>query len=138
MTFSVFSVGLFKKVNETLSLIPEWLPAYQLLMKKYQDIASLLLRIATAANFLSPVADRFGLWGKADEAGVAWGNWANFVAHDASQMYSSNLFSLLEEFWNKETKIFNLNLQDEILQNCVITHGGEIVSETVNNFNKLI
>jgi H+-translocating NAD(P) transhydrogenase subunit alpha len=53
------------------------------------------------------------------------GNWANFVARDASQMYSSNLFSFLEEFWDKEAKILNLNLEDEILQNCVITHGGE-------------
>ena len=52
------------------------------------------------------------------------GNWANFVARDASQMYSSNLFSLLEEFWDKETKTFTLNMEDEILQNCVITHNG--------------
>ncbi len=54
------------------------------------------------------------------------GNWSNFVARDASQMYSSNLFSLLEEFWDKETKTFNLNMKDEILQNCVITHGGKV------------
>jgi putative oxidoreductase len=50
-------------------------------MKKYQDFAILLLRFATAANFLSPVADRFGLWGNAGELGVAWGNWGNFVAY---------------------------------------------------------
>ena len=55
---------------------------------------------------------------------VGNGNWANFVARDASQMYSANLFSLLEEFWDKESKSFNLNLEDEILHNCVITHGG--------------
>ncbi len=48
-------------------------------MKKYQDIAILLLRLATAANFLSPVADRFGLWGKAG----GWGNWKNFMAYAA-------------------------------------------------------
>lgn len=53
------------------------------------------------------------------------GNWANFVPRDASQMYSSNLFSLLDEFWDKEAKIFNLNLEDEILKSCVITHGGK-------------
>jgi putative oxidoreductase len=32
-------------------------------MKKYQDIASLLLRIALAAGFLSAVASRLSLWG---------------------------------------------------------------------------
>jgi putative oxidoreductase len=52
-------------------------------MNKYQDIAVLLLRLATAANFLSPVADRFGLWGKAGEPGVIWGNYENFVAYAA-------------------------------------------------------
>ena len=64
------------------------------------------------------------------------GNWANFVARDASQMYSSNLFSLVEEFWDKETKQFNLNLEDEILQGCVITHHGEIINERIKNLNK--
>lgn len=59
------------------------------------------------------------------------GNWANFVAKDASQMYSSNLFNLLEEFWDKETKVFNLNLEDEILKSCLITHSGQIVNKTV-------
>lgn len=42
-------------------------------MKKYQDVAILLLRLATAANFLSPVATRFGLWGK--------GDWQSFLTY---------------------------------------------------------
>ena len=42
-------------------------------MTKLQDLAILLLRLATAANFLSPVASRFGLWGK--------GGWAHFLAY---------------------------------------------------------
>ena len=64
------------------------------------------------------------------------GNWANFVAHDASQMYSSNLFSLIEEFWDKEKKSFELNFEDEILQGCVITHNGEIVNRNNQKLNK--
>jgi uncharacterized membrane protein YphA (DoxX/SURF4 family) len=42
-------------------------------MTRYQDLATLLLRLATAANFLSPVASRFGLWGK--------GDWQNFLTY---------------------------------------------------------
>ncbi len=61
------------------------------------------------------------------------GNWANFVARDASQMYSANLFNLVEDFWDKETSQFNLNMEDEILQGCVITHKGEIVNERIRN-----
>lgn len=64
------------------------------------------------------------------------GNWANFVARDASQMYSSNLFNLIEEFWDKEKKQFDLNLDDEILKGCVITHDGELVNERIKNLKK--
>ncbi|CAN5228079.1 Re/Si-specific NAD(P)(+) transhydrogenase subunit alpha [soil metagenome] len=64
------------------------------------------------------------------------GNWANFVARDASQMYSSNLFSLIEEFWDKDKKEFVLNLEDDILQSCVITHNGEIINERIKNLYK--
>lgn len=64
------------------------------------------------------------------------GNWTNFVAKDASVMYSSNLFNLLDEFRDQETKDFKLNFEDEILRGCVITHQGEIVSETLKNLQK--
>lgn len=55
------------------------------------------------------------------------------VPRDASQMYSSNLFNLVSEFWDEEEKTFGLDLEDDILQGCVITHGGEIVNETIKN-----
>ena len=48
-------------------------------MKKYQCIASLFLRLAIAAGFLSAVADRFGYWGVNGSKGVAWGEWQHFV-----------------------------------------------------------
>jgi len=59
------------------------------------------------------------------------GNWANFVARDASQMYSSNLVNLVDEFWDKDANAFRLDLEDDILKGCVITHGGGIVNETI-------
>ncbi len=49
------------------------------------------------------------------------------VAMNASLMYSNNLFNLLDEFWNKETKQFDLKLDDDIIQSCLITHAGKIV-----------
>jgi uncharacterized membrane protein YphA (DoxX/SURF4 family) len=42
---------------------------------------TLYLRIALAAGFLSPVADRFGLWGPPGTPQVAWGNFHNFLAY---------------------------------------------------------
>ena len=61
------------------------------------------------------------------------GNWSNFVPRDASQMYSANIFNLIDEFWQTEEKAFNLDFEDDILQGCVITHGGDIVNETIKN-----
>ena len=51
------------------------------------------------------------------------------VAHHASQVYAMNVFGLLEEFWDKEAKKFNLNLDDEILAGCLLTHDGQVRDE---------
>ncbi len=48
-----------------------------------QRVAILSLRITIAAAFLSAVADRFGLWGAAGDAGVVWGNFASFLEYTA-------------------------------------------------------
>jgi NAD(P) transhydrogenase subunit alpha len=49
------------------------------------------------------------------------------VARAASEMYSSNLGNLIEHFWNKETGTFELNLQNDLIKGCLLTHGGQIV-----------
>jgi uncharacterized membrane protein YphA (DoxX/SURF4 family) len=46
--------------------------------------ATLFARLALAAGFLSAVADRFGIWGPPDAAGVAWGDFASFTAYAAT------------------------------------------------------
>jgi len=55
------------------------------------------------------------------------------VPRHASQMYSSNLFNLVSEFWDAEGQAFGLDLEDDILAGCVITHGGEIVNAAIKN-----
>lgn len=64
---------------------------------------------------------------------VGTGNWANEVPRDASQMYSSNLFNLVDEFWDEEKKAFDLNFDNEIATGCVITHDGAVVNDTIKN-----
>jgi len=64
------------------------------------------------------------------------GNWANHVPRDASQMYSSNLGNLIEEFWHKDEKRLALNFEDDIVQGCVITHEGMIVNQTIKNLKR--
>lgn len=45
--------------------------------------ASVFLRLALGASVLSGVADRFGLWGPAGTANVAWGDFQRFIAYTA-------------------------------------------------------
>lgn len=58
---------------------------------------------------------------------IGLGNLPGRVAVHASQMYSANLCSLLEEYWDKDQKIFKLNLEDDIMKGCLITHQGQII-----------
>ncbi|MDA0321838.1 MAG: Re/Si-specific NAD(P)(+) transhydrogenase subunit alpha [Verrucomicrobia bacterium] len=62
---------------------------------------------------------------------IGLGNLPSHVASHASQMYSANLFNLLDEFWDEESKEFKLDLEDEIIRGCLVTHGGELVNEKV-------
>jgi NAD(P) transhydrogenase subunit alpha len=51
-------------------------------------------------------------------------------------VFSSNLFNLVDEFWNTEEKRFELNFDDEIIKGCVITHQGEIVNQMIKDHYK--
>lgn len=64
---------------------------------------------------------------------IGKGNLAGEVARDASQMYSANLFNLVEDNWDEEKKEFVVDFEDDILPGCIITHGGEVVNETIKN-----
>ena len=48
-------------------------------------------------------------------------------------MYASNMFNLVEDTWDEETKQFVLDLENDILPGCVITHGGAIVHPTIKD-----
>jgi proton-translocating NAD(P)+ transhydrogenase subunit alpha len=64
---------------------------------------------------------------------IGKGNLAGEVARDASQMYSANLFNLVEDNWDEEHKVLVVDFNDDILPGCIITHGGEVVHETIKN-----
>jgi H+-translocating NAD(P) transhydrogenase subunit alpha len=62
---------------------------------------------------------------------IGFSNLAGRVSGHASEMYSNNLCAFVQHFWSKETKKFGLDLNNEILKACVVTHGGQIVNETI-------
>lgn len=63
------------------------------------------------------------------------GNLPGRVPAHASQMYSNNLGAFVEHFWDKEAKTFRMNLGDEILKGCLITHSGAVVNETIRGLS---
>jgi len=64
---------------------------------------------------------------------IGQGNLPSEVARNASEMYSNNLFNLIDEFWDEENKTLNLDPEDDIVEACVITREGAVVNETIKN-----
>jgi NAD(P) transhydrogenase subunit alpha len=67
---------------------------------------------------------------------VGYGNLPGLVPMTASQMYSSNLGNFIDHFWDKEEKTFRLKLEDDLMKGALITHGGELFSETYKSIMK--
>ena len=59
---------------------------------------------------------------------VGTGNWANQVPADATNLYANNLFNLVDDYWDKESKTFVLDLSDDILEGCVICNDGQLIN----------
>ena len=49
----------------------------------------------------------------------------------ASQMYGANIVNLVDHFWDKESRSFLLDRDDEIMAGCLIVHDGKIVNEMI-------
>ncbi len=64
---------------------------------------------------------------------VGQGNLPSEVAKNASEMYSNNLYNLIDHFWDDEEKKLELDRSDEIAAASIITQGGAIVNETIKN-----
>ncbi len=62
---------------------------------------------------------------------IGLANLPSMVPVNASQMYASNLGSLITHFWDKEEKVFKLDMEDEIIQGCLISHAGEITNDAL-------
>jgi len=54
------------------------------------------------------------------------------VAVHASQMYSANLYNLLDHFWDQEHQVFPLRRDDEIIKSCLVTCDGQICNDRLN------
>lgn len=53
------------------------------------------------------------------------------LPYHSSQVYSSNIFNLIDEFWNGEEKQLTLDITDEILSICLVSHEKEYINKTI-------
>lgn len=67
---------------------------------------------------------------------IGQSNLPNNVCRHASIMYASNLYNLVSEYWDSDNNNLVLNQEDDIIRGCLITHGGEIINETIKNLNR--
>ena len=51
------------------------------------------------------------------------------VPFDASKMFSGNITAFLTHFYNKESKEFEVRMEDDIMKGCLLTQGGKIIHE---------
>ncbi len=58
------------------------------------------------------------------------------VAHDASDMYASNLVNLITHFYDAEAKAISLDQGDEIMAGCLITKDGLMVNDRLKEVYK--
>ena len=53
------------------------------------------------------------------------------VAENASQVYANNIYNIIDECWDQEKAVVNIDLEDEILSGCIVSHAGELVNAFV-------
>ncbi len=53
------------------------------------------------------------------------------LPYHSSQVYSSNIFNLIDEFWSEEEKHLNIDITDEILSTCLVSHEKEYINKTI-------
>ncbi|WP_100642964.1 NAD(P) transhydrogenase subunit alpha [Alteromonas facilis] len=64
---------------------------------------------------------------------VGNGDWPQYVARAATDMYANNLYNLIEEFYSPESGSLILSEDDDIANGCVITQGGSITNDMLLN-----
>ncbi len=63
---------------------------------------------------------------------VGLSNLPGLVARDASEMYASNLFALIQHAWDEEASALKLDPEnDDVVAGCLLTHQGKVRDERV-------
>ena len=103
-------------------------------MVKNMKPGSVVLDMATEFGGNCEVSERGKTVKKYNVTIIGEPNLPSLVPTHASEMYSRNIYNLVTHF-AKEGK-FELNMDDEIIQGCLITHNNEVVNSRVKELVK--
>jgi len=60
---------------------------------------------------------------------LGYSNWPSLVAAEASKLYANNIYNFVANFFNKDSKSIEYNLEDDIMAATLLCHKGEIINK---------
>lgn len=103
-------------------------------MVKNMRAGSVVLDMATEFGGNCEISEKGKTVKKYDVTIIGEPNLPSMVPTHASEMYSKNILSLIQHI-SKDGQI-KLNLDDEIVKGCLITHNGEVINQRVKDLIK--
>ncbi len=111
-------------------------PAPQLITEKMvKDMkpGSVIVDLATASGGNCALSQRNKIVSEFGVKIIGYDNMPARVPYDSSRLYARNLFNFVQLMVNQKMNKIKIDFEDEIIQNCLITHDGRIVHP---NYNK--
>lgn len=105
-------------------------PAPQLITEKMvKDMkpGSVIVDLATASGGNCAMSEQGKIVIKNDVKIIGFDNMPARVPYDASRLYARNLFNFVQLMVNVKLGKIKIDFEDEIIQNCLLTHDGKIV-----------
>ncbi len=96
-------------------------------MVKDMKSGSVIVDLAVASGGNCRLSERGKIVVKHGVKLVGHDNMPSRLAADASLLYARNLFNFIALLYSKESKKVNINLEDEIIKGCMVTHAGNVV-----------
>lgn len=100
-------------------------------MVKAMKPGSVILDMAVEMGGNCPLSELDKVVTKHDVKIIGYSNLPSRVARDASTLYARNMNNFLGMLLDEKTKKVNLDFEDEIIKNVVLTHEGKVVSPMI-------
>jgi len=92
---------------------------------------SIIVDLAVASGGNCPLSEQDKVIERSGVKIVGYSNTAGRVANDASKLYAKNLFNFISLMIEKDAKKLKIDLEDEIIASCLLTHDGAVVHNSL-------